>query len=84
MHAARMLFEPQAVLSVLSRALTSTALVAVPGRAATIALLASPLPANTVPPRRCVTREPTPEGRERELAQLHPNTSILQYIFLCM
>ena len=78
-----MLFERQAMLSVLSRVLTSIALVAAPGRAATIAFLASPLPPNTVPPRR-VTREPRPEGRERELAQLHPNTYISQYLFLCM
>ena len=69
------------MLSALSRVLTSTALVAAPGRAATVALLASPLPPNTVPPRRCVTREPRPEGRERELAQLHPNTHILQLSF---
>ena len=77
-----MLFERQAMLSALSRVLTSIALVAAPGRAATIAFLASPLPPNTVPPRRCVTREPRPEGRERELAQqLHSNTHILQLSF---
>jgi len=52
-----MLFERQAMLSALSRVLTSIALVAAPGRAATIAFLASPLPPNTVPPHRCVTRE---------------------------